>query len=283
MKDVSKVDMSMAVYLADRFGPTLNPGIAHKLVAESPLHAWMAHPMLGGADADDTESTQDGSIIHELVFGGDGIGTLDHENFRSKDARESAEVARSLGLIPVLRHKLPEYSTAAAAIRRAIEHHGLVLDGESEPSFVWREDTRCGKVEVRCRMDHLRESHAQIIELKTIRDASLRSCQRAIHDHGYDIQMAAQMRAFARWKPPLAGRIDFVWVFAEIKPPYAVTPLRPCGSLKTIGERRWERAVERWAWCRKNNNWPGYVDRIETVQPLPWALTEELTADGANV
>ncbi len=96
-------------------------------------------------------------------------------------------------------------------------------------------------------------------------------------EYGYDVQRAAYTSALRTIKPELAGREDFVFLFCEIEEPFCVTPVRPDGQFRDLGQRRWERAVQTWRDCLRFDNWPGYSDRIIDVAPMPWALARELS------
>jgi hypothetical protein len=58
--------------------------------------------------------------------------------------------------------------------------------------------------------------------------------------------------------PELAGRINFLFVFVELEPPYSVVPLPVDGSFAASGFARWGRAKEIWKQCLESNVWPEY-------------------------
>ena len=114
-----------------------------------------------------------------------------------------------------------------------------------------------------------------IYDVKTIRSADPQSCSRHAYEYGYDIQAAAYRSAVSKLHPKLAGAIDFIFLFVEVEPPYAVHPCRPDGTLRELGERRWQRAVDLWSRCITSDTWPGYSQGISTLSAPLWALAQE--------
>ncbi len=54
------------------------------------------------------------------------------------------------------------------------------------------------------------------------------------------------------------------------------------GSMRELGERRWNRAKPAWAQCVKVNRWPGYVTEPIAVEAPAWAMFAEDDAAVAN-
>ena len=73
-----------------------------------------------------------------------------------------------------------------------------------------------------------------------------------------------------------ARRVQMQFVFAETKEPYAVTVAECAGSMEELGESRWRRAIEIWARCLKNDEWPGPADGVVRLEAPGWALAREL-------
>ena len=94
-------------------------------------------------------------------------------------------------------------------------------------------------------------------------------------DLGYDMQAAAYLSAATRLMPEMAGRIEVVFLFAEVEPPYCVLAAKPSAAMWTLGEVRWMRAVELWARCLAEDEWPGYASEVVTLEPPAWALAGE--------
>jgi len=116
---------------------------------------------------------------------------------------------------------------------------------------------------------------ARILDLKFVEDASPRAIERSAENMGYALQAAAYTSGLSKVFPLLAGRIQFLFLFIEVKAPYAINLVEPDGTFQEIGERRWRRALETWARCEKNKHWPAYGDGIKRIAPPPWALNNE--------
>lgn len=256
--------------------PALSASIAHVLDSESPLHAWTRHPKLGGIKRAPTKALDNGSLSHALLLGaGKGIEVIAADSYRTNAAKEARDAARDAGLIPVLEEDYEVARVAADAIRKRFADLGIVLDGEPEIAALWSETASNGAA-VQCRgmMDHLKLP--VIYDIKSIRSANPQMCRKHIESYGYAIQRAAYVSAIERIKPELAGRVDFVFVFYELAPPYEVTPIRLSGAFRELGARAWRRAVDRWEECLRTDTWPGYVDRIVDLEPSPWALSRDM-------
>jgi hypothetical protein len=280
------LDITTAEYLADPCPtPSLSNSIACELIQRSPLHAWQRHPKLGGKDAkrETTAELNLGTLIHALVLGkgSEQLAVLDVKDFRTNVAKDLRDQALADGKTVI---KLSEYLEAKVIAQKLVDNlagYGIVLDGESETKMLWDEPTAEGEL-VLCRgmLDHWKMDAASmgatIYDVKTIRSADLKTIQRHILEYGYDIQEAVYRSAMGHLSPESLGRIDFVFLFMETEPPYAVTPVQLDGEYRRLGEVKWERAVRVWARCLATNTWPSYVDQITPVSAPPWALQDAL-------
>ena len=112
------------------------------------------------------------------------------------------------------------------------------------------------------------------IDVKTITSADPGTCSRHAYNFGYDIQCAAYTEAITAIKPEWAGRLEFIFLFCELEPPYAVVPRRPDNAMLELGRRRWQRAKEVWKDCLARGAWPGYADDIDTLYLPGWAVAQ---------
>lgn len=275
------INMPASVYYADPCdSPSLTQSTAHTLLTKSPLHAWMAHPKLGGKSRKATAAMSEGALLHALLLGEEGsIVCIDADNFRTKEAQKERDAALAAGMTPILIREYEEALSVAQQIRDELEARDLALDGLSEQTVLWTEHADDGTpVQCRGRIDHLRPQRGQIIDLKKSRSAHPKACSRHVEDYGYAIQCAAYRRALVAAFPELAGREDFVFVFIEPDDPLQVVPARLSGEFLELGVAQWRRAVNLWAKCLRENHWPGYVGRDEIVrlEPSPWAMAREL-------
>jgi hypothetical protein len=253
--------------------PSLSASIAKILVERSPLHAWTAHPKLGGVRHVANDAMDHGSLVHKLLLGaGADVAVIDADDWRTKAAKEARDAARADGKIPVLKEQHERALRSVEPIRKQIAAHGFELTGESEVCIVWQEETIHGAIECRCLVDHLMLDRALMFDVKTARSAHPRSCVRHVIDYGYDIQQAAYTRALTKLRPDLAGREDFVFLFVETDEPFAATPARIDAVMRERGKRRWEEACSVWARCLKTGSWPGYVDGAVYLETPAWVM-----------
>lgn len=286
--------MPAAAYHADADGPRLSQSLATLCCNQSPLHAWQAHPLLGGKGQwSYNPGKSDGTIVHALMLEPDNTSLIhemetvyrkDHKlagarctDFKTADAQQERDDAFAVGKIPMFSEDLGVYRYKAKALRSRFEDMGLAFDGGSaEVVIYWTEETPFGPVRCRCRIDYLliASEGAQVVDLKTTDDAHPRSLRRKIWELGYDIQHAAYTRAVEAAFPDLAGRVSMPFAFGELDKPYAVNPIQLSGEFKRLGETRWERGRDRWAKCLYEDRWTAYDGG--TLEPPAYALAQEM-------
>jgi hypothetical protein len=278
MADARILSVSDVSYYGDPCErPSLSQSIAHTLLTKSPLHAWQEHPRLGGVRRGATASMRKGSLVDSLLLGdGSEIVVIDAPDFRTKEAQKLRDAALAQGKTPILPKELEPARETVDSIRASLEGHGIELAGHSQFAVEWTEDTIHGPIFCRGKLDHFSLETRTIYDLKTSNSAHPAACARHVLDYGYHIQQAAYTRAIEKLHPALLGRLDFVFLFVEPTPPYAVTPARLTGPFRELGMRQWDRACETWAWCLSRNIWPGYADGIVALEPPPWALAQDL-------
>jgi hypothetical protein len=258
--------------------PSLSSSIAHVLDRQSPAHAYARHPRLGGHAPKSTKTLDRGSLSHALLLGqGKSVHVIHAKDWRTKKAQAERDAAYDVGAVPVLVADMKAAEATAGILRSRFAELGIVLDGRSEAAAFWTERDEHGEsVQCRAMIDHIKPG--VIYDLKSCRSAQPVVCQRHVDAYGYAIQRAAYVSAIETIDPSAAGRTDFVFVFYELEPPHAVTPVRLSGAFRSLGERRWRRAVETWAHCLRENRWPAYASRIIEIEPPPWALANDTEA-----
>lgn len=277
------LDVTAAQYYSETWpgvgsDPLLNPSTAKTLLQHSAERAHHEHPRLGGNCREATRAMDDGTVIHALLLGKglERVAEVEADSFQTKWAKAERDAARAEGRTPIVTRRLDELREAAEQIRKKLASLGVVFDGESEVACTWTEESEHGIVPCRTMFDHLKVERGRIIDLKKIDSATQRSIEFHVDDYGWDIQAAAHKRALAIAEPDLAGRITYEWVIVELAPPYAVQIAEPDGLVLEIGTRRWRRAVQRWARCRRDGVWPGPNDgKRLRVSPTVRAAKEE--------
>lgn len=275
-------DMPADRYYADPCDkPSLSQSMACDLALRSPAHAFAHHPKLGAEPRDDSPTSDWGTAIHSLLLSdGQGIGIVDAKNFRTDAAKELRDLYREHGKVPMVRG---EYDTAvevANRLRDKIRGFGYDLStGDREITAIWETTTSDEKpVQCRGRLDFLSEDRCLILDLKTCSTARPDLLPRHMVTFGYDIQAYAYTQAIEIIRPELAGRVRFVFLFCETEPPYCVTPVRCAGSMRMLGDTRWQLAVDLWERCLRTGVWSDYVTETIEAEAPTWELNRWLAA-----
>jgi PDDEXK-like domain of unknown function (DUF3799) len=257
--------------------PSLSQSIAHTLISKTPLHAWSEHPRLGNQRREPTKAMNAGQIIHRHLLGKGGeFEVIQADNYRTKLAQEQRDEALASHRIPVLQREHEEYVGMLETIQANVQACGIHLTGESEVQIAWEEAGSLGPVLCRGMLDHVLVDQGIIYDVKKCESAHPRAISRSMMSYGYPIQHAAYCSALAKLRPDLEGRIDFVFVFIEIEPPYAVFAGRPNGMLRELGDMQWGRAVRLWEHCLATNTWNGYGPDIGVIEAPAWAMSAEM-------
>lgn len=275
-------ELAPSAYHADPCpAPSLSSSIARVLLDRSALHAWQEHPRLGGGGVRvEADHLDRGALIHRLVLGaGSDIEVVDAKDWRTNAAKTARDGARAAGHIPVLRADYEDARLAAREIAARLRAFGIELTGVSERTIAWQEQTAYGSIWCRGMLDHLelRDRRVRVYDLKTSRSAHPRSCARHVIDYGYDVQRAAYVQGVERVFPQYAGRVDYVWLFVELEPPYAVLPAVADALMRERGVRRWGDACARWAACLSRESWPSYWPAPHpcVLESPGWLLSSE--------
>lgn len=273
------LNVTEAEYHADPCpSPSLSHSLAHTLVTESPRHAWLQHPKLGGVERIATKAMDEGAILHKLLLGaGADFEMVVADDWRTKAAKEERESIQAAGKIAILAHHFEKLKTAAERILKNAENQGFPIYGQPEIAIAFDELGRHSDVACRCRIDLIRPDHI-LYDLKKVRSANPRDLSRIIFDYGYDIQHMAYTRAYEKLVPDAVGRADFVFLFCETDPPYEVVAARLDGAMREIGQRRWTKAVMLWEKLLTEGSfpWPGYADGAIVLDSPPYIVSREL-------
>lgn len=271
--------MSAEEYHADPCPvPSLSHTIAHTLVSDSPIHAYLAHPRLGSVRKEPTKAMDKGTLGHILLLDeGRDIRRIDADDWRTQAARDERDSWRAAGGIAALEHEYQTALDAAHHVRLQLEDDfDVKLDGVSEVAAFWYETADDGtRVLCRAMLDHWIAARAIAYDVKIPASSHPKACQSFMIDHGCDIQWAAYTSALGKIFPELAGRVDLEFLFCEFDAPFCVTPVEVAGSMRELGARKWRRAINTWAACTKSEKWPGYVSKRIRVEAPAWALQQE--------
>lgn len=264
-------NMPAATYHAESFGGPirLSGSIAHKLVSQSPLHAWQAHPRLGGRAEEPTDATELGSAIHDLILGGGREwAIIDAPDYRTKAAKEARDLALVEGKMPVIKHKAESWTALGGIVKGKLRDAGIDISGcETELTVLWED----GSVACRGRVDAFDAATGWVTDLKTCKNASPRAVLGSVLAYGYDLKAAAYLEGLEAAGHPMCS---FRFAFVETEAPWATCVVELADEFAELGRRKWARAKEVWRRCHGSGIWPGYGQLV--LSPPAWAMAQDL-------
>lgn len=128
------------------------------------------------------------------------------------------------------------------------------------------------EVQVKCRPDWLHEN-GDVIDLKTARDAGFHGFRRQVFDKLYHVSAAFYLRVA---ELELGRKQDrcYWWVAIEKTCPWDVCVYRANEVVFEIGDKAWQRALNRFVACTKSGVWPGKQESAQDMDLPSWALYE---------
>lgn len=206
------------------------------------------------------------------------FGDPEWQNWQRGDAKAAKAAIRDRGLVPLLPKDLRRAEKLADRIREDLDRLGIRLDGRSELAAEWEENAGGMAVPCRGQADHvvLSEGRGIVYDLKIWDTGNPRALRYKLPDMGVDIQAAAYTSAIEHVVPRLAGRVSFVALVCEVGSGL-VTDVPMGGTMKRLGELRWQRACRTFAWCIEHDLWPAY-ERGHPIDVPEHRLAEEEAA-----
>lgn len=249
--------------------PGLSATIANILLTKTPLHAWFAHPALNPDYAREEKPEFDyGTVAHRMLLEGSeaGLHIVEANDWRTKAAQEQREAAYAEGKTPLLARQVKKCREMVAAAKEAIaysEVSDVFAVGSPEMTIQWRDKG----IDCRSRLDWLTTDNALILDYKTTVNAHPEAFLRTVISTGYDVQEAFYRRAVRS----LTGQEPrFVFLAQEKEPPFACSLIGLDPAMRDLADRKVEAAIDLWAQCVKENEWPGYSHRVAWLAPPAW-------------
>jgi hypothetical protein len=243
---------------------------AHRLLSESPLHAYNAllTPDLPTAEMDL------GTVAHQVILEHStaGVVIIDAPDWRTKVAKEARDAARAEGKTPILAHKWAVVEQMVAAVERQLEAFTPVPfaweSGLGEHSLYVTLDG----VECRATPDWLTLDNKRIWDLKTTGvSANPAIFSRTLWDKGYHLQAALYRRVVLVLTDVLP---EFEFVVVETEPPYALSIVGFDPEALAFADTQLDHALAIWKRCRATNQWPGYPTRVAYAEVPAYLVSQ---------
>lgn len=210
-----------------------------------------------------------GSLAHALILEGSLdrlVERVDVDAWRTSDAKQAKAEAYAAGKIPINNSEVESILQPVERMADSVMSHrlasSLLTDFSPEVSAFWEQDG----IPLKARFDAYRETHGQIIDLKTTRSARPGDVRKSISDLGYYIQS----QHYLNGAQAVTGFIpDWKFVFVQNCEPYTVS----VGSLEPEALRqaqaRIDIALRRYQEAQSSGNWPGYEQEYK-YGLTPW-------------
>lgn len=257
--------------------PSLSSSICKVLYEKTARHAWHAHPRLNPEFVVEHKKMFDaGSVAHALLLGEhEKIEVINHDSFRTNDAKAARDRAYNADRIPILALEFLEAKTMAEAASAQIEIspqiRGAFTKGKPERTLVWKEQ---GDIWCRAKVDWMPDDPENPDALwpdykSTGSGAGPNEWgRRMLFDNGYDIQKAFYSRGIRKLFK--VERPKFLFVVQENEKPWALAAHDLQPSALELAERKVEHALQMWRWSMQRGIWPGYAGLIHYNDSPTW-------------
>lgn len=163
-------------------------------------------------------------------------------------------------------------------MRDAIDSHpfaSILLDhsqGKAEQSVYWVDNET--KKLCRCRPDFINDAHNLAIDLKSTEDASYSEFARSCAKYRYHVQDPFYRDGLKAVNRKVDG---FIFVAVEKTPPYGVAVYQLDPESVRVGRAQYQKNLEVYARCHKDNDWPIYAEEIRELELPKWGLLGKIS------
>lgn len=251
-------------------GPGISSSGLRTIESKTPLHYWVnSYLNPDRLPPEPKDHFVFGQAAHKLLLSESGFREefvvrpdqwKDWRKPVAQDWRKEQQAAGKSVLVPedlkVIRHIANQLAADPLVMSG-------ILQGAIEHSLIWK-DAKTG-VWLRARPDVIPSADGVLVDLKTTTDASPEAVQRTVLNLGYALQGAL---AGAGMEAALGTKMtDFVLVWMEKKPPYAVRVSPVDNEWLYWAQRQLRRAIDTFAKCIETNTWPGYQGEASIHMP----------------
>lgn len=263
--------MTMAEYLSFK---ALSSGTAHRILAESPYHAWYGSVFNPAATREDSSAMDIGTYAHAMLLEGgtDALVIVDAKDWKTKAAQEARDVARFEGKLPILARKVAEAQDMVKAAQDYIAHSeiaGIFDNGAAEQTLIWTETCDSGEVLCKARADWLTADKRICLSYKTTAGSANPDIWIRTQLPSLDLATVFYECAVSEVFPQ-TEETRCVHLVQEQTAPYACSLIALSPALRDLAERKRDRAIALWADCIATGYFPAYPNRICYAEPKPW-------------
>lgn len=201
---------------------------------------------------------------------------VEYPDWRTKAAKEERDAAYAAGRIPLLSKEVVDIRAMHSVVWRDTLSARAFSGGKAEQSLVWR-DEEFG-IWCRLRPDYMPNNAARIFDYKTAADGSPGAFMKDIYNRGYHQQAAWYLdgyEAVTGHRPR-----EFWFVVQEKTAPFLLSFFQMDEMSLEIGRTLNRQAKGIFAWCLRNNRWPGYQPEVDgkarffITSPPAWLVRE---------
>jgi hypothetical protein len=239
--------------------------ICHHALLEPDVYAkYLAQPQLG-----------DGRTKAGKAARADWLAQMPSEWVDTTTDEEGKETRTVNGKALILQ---PWEKIAADAMAANVRNHPRVralglFDGQplTEQTVYWV-DKPTGVLQ-RARLDLVKPERRLVVDLKTTDSAHARDFARRIADNRYHFQAAHYVDAASAAAP--GEPFDYLFIVIEREAPYAVALYLLTSKAIAAAEAVRCYALDTLRNCIASRVWPGYSDRVETIDLPPYAYSQQ--------
>lgn len=215
-----------------------------------------------------------GHGAHLYVLGkGPLVVEVDADTWQSGAARQARRDAWDAGKVPLLAKQVATAKQMAERVRDHPKAAALLSAGDAEISGYWHDELTGVRLRWRADWLHPGRSRIIIVDYKSTKNGHPAAFSKSVAEYRYHQQDAWYRDGL------IACDVDtdplFVFIAQEKTPPYLVSVHEVELPDVERGRALNRKAIELYAKCRENDEWPGYGDQIHAVDFPSYARYRE--------
>lgn len=234
---------------------------------------WMDHRF-----DEETDAMRLGRAVHTAILEPDNLESefavwegLDRRTKAGKDAYAEF-MERSAGKTILTEDQWAIVQAVRERMREAAQIYGILRSGSVERTFIHRDEETGHVVRVRPDFDGKAGDARFIVDLKTTRSLDTHDLERTVATMGYHAQGAMYGDVVASVTGDRCDDFYILWI-ANTEP-VDVRFMRLAPEAIQRGREIYRAALRTYASCVESGAWPGYTNRIETLDLPKWAMSE---------